>query len=83
MKRTKSQIHKKKELQKKRESGEKKIHSNMTKDRPYCMNCGNSAHCDGVLYRKEIEVVNNKVIHEWTIDVCKYCRCEECDKDED
>lgn len=55
----------------------------MPKERPYCMNCGNSSHCGETLYRKEIEVVNGKVIHEWTIDVCKHCRCEECETDED
>lgn len=55
----------------------------MTKDKPYCMNCGNSAHCDDVLYRKEIEVVGGKTVHEWTMDVCNHCRCDLCDEDED
>ena len=55
----------------------------MNKDKPFCMNCGNSAHCDDVLYRKEIEIIGDKTVNEWTIDVCKHCRCEECEKDED
>ena len=57
----------------------------MNKDKPLagCMNCGNSSHCNDVLYRKEIEIIGDKTVNEWTIDVCRHCRCEECKKDED
>ena len=53
----------------------------MTKERPYCTNCGNSNHCGEKLTRKEVEVVGDKVVHEWTIEVCKHCICSMCEKE--
>jgi hypothetical protein len=53
----------------------------MTKEKPYCVNCGGSTHCGKTFKRKESETVNNKVTREWTIEVCRNCCCSKCDKE--
>ena len=52
----------------------------MTKEKPYCVNCGGSTHCGKTFKRKESETVNNKVTREWTIEVCRNCCCSKCNK---
>lgn len=53
----------------------------MNKEKPYCVNCGGTTHCGKTFKRKESETINNKVIREWTIEVCRNCRCPKCDKE--
>jgi len=50
------------------------------KEKPYCINCGGSSHCRKTLRRKESETINNKIVREWTIEVCRSCECDRCEK---
>lgn len=52
----------------------------MNTNQTYCMNCGHLSHCEETLNRKEVELIGDNVAHEWSIDVCKHCRCEECNE---
>lgn len=49
-------------------------------EKSYCLNCGNTNHCGEQLTRKEVEIVAEKIVHEWTIEVCRQCICSECEK---
>ena len=43
-----------------------------------CKNCGFDSHCDQPLRRPEQQWQDPDTLHAWTIEVCKICRCEEC-----
>lgn len=43
-----------------------------------CKNCGFDSHCDKPLMRPEQQWQDPDTLHAWTIEVCKICRCEEC-----
>jgi len=51
-----------------------------SKEKTYCVNCGGSSHCRKILRRKESETINNKIVREWTIEVCRNCHCDRCEK---
>jgi hypothetical protein len=53
----------------------------MNKEKPDCVNCGGTTHCGKTFKRKESETINNKVVREWTIEVCRNCSCSKCDKE--
>ena len=53
----------------------------MAKEKPYCINCGNTNHCKKTLKRTEREYIDTKLIREWTIEVCRNCHCKNCEKD--
>ena len=53
----------------------------MAKEKPYCVNCGGSTHCGKTFKRKESETINNKVVRECNIEVCRNCSCSKCDKE--
>jgi hypothetical protein len=50
------------------------------KEKTYCINCGGISHCRRTLRRKESETINNKIVREWTIEVCRSCECDRCGK---
>jgi hypothetical protein len=50
----------------------------MTEVKTYCDNCGHQSHCEGPLHRDEKEMLLGQIVHEWCIEVCRVCRCEEC-----
>lgn len=50
------------------------------KEKPHCRNCGNSNHCKKTLKRKESEHIAGKMMREWTIEVCRRCNCDCCEK---
>jgi len=49
------------------------------KEKAHCRNCGNSSHCKKTLKRKESEHINDRKVHEWTIEVCRNCHCARCE----
>ena len=53
------------------------------KEKTFCINCGGSSHCGKKLIRKEIEIINNKIVNEIILEECKKCECEECMTNED
>ena len=53
------------------------------KQESYCIMCGGSSHCGERLTRKEIEVINDKIIKEDILESCNNCKCQEFSKDED
>ena len=54
----------------------------MAKEKLYCINCGGPSHCAKIYKRKESELINDTMIREWTIEVCRHCCCTKCEKNQ-
>ena len=50
----------------------------MVEAQTYCNNCGHESHCEGILHREEKEMLLGQIIQKWCIEICRVCRCEEC-----